>query len=155
MGIRDRLLRTMALLVFERPARRLTFANLAAKLELSGKDVERRISVAADNEENRRQVRHIIGIERWGQQRVRVALGNPLTLDEYDDYQPAANLLWEQMRMAFQDTRRETVALIQELERAGTSTDAKLPHNQFGDLSVGAWLQYLHSHANMESKRLR
>jgi hypothetical protein len=155
MGIRDRLIRMVALLIFERPARRTTLANLAAKLEMSGKDVERRISVAPDNEQNRGQIRHFIGIERWGQQRVRVALGNPLTLDEYDDYQPAANLLWEQMRTAFQDTRRETLALVQELERAGAGADAKIPHNQFGDLSVGAWLQYLHRHANMESRRLR
>ncbi len=155
MGMRERLLRTMANLFFERPARRMTLADLATKLEAAGKVIERRLSAPPDNEWNRSQIRHVVGIERWGQQRVRVALGNRLVMDEYDDYRPAANLPWEQMRATFQDTRRETVALIRELERAGVSSDTKVPHNQFGDMSVGGWFQYLNNHANRESRFLR
>lgn len=155
MGMRERLLRTMANLFFERPARRLSLTDLAIRLETAGKVIERRFSVPPDNEWNRDQIRHVVGIERWAQQRVRVALGNPLVMDEYDGYRPAANLPWEQMRATFQDTRRETVALIRELERAGVSTGTRVPHNQFGDLSVGAWFQYMNNHANRESRFLR
>jgi hypothetical protein len=145
----------MADLFFERPARRLSLADLATRLETAGKAIERRLAAPPDNEWNRNQIRHIVGIERWSQQRVRVALGSPLVMDEYDDYRPAANLPWEQMRTTFQDTRRETVALIRELERAGIPTGTKVPHNQFGDLSVGGWFQYMNNHANRESRYLR
>lgn len=82
------LLPTLRNLFLERPARKRDYAYFAGRLEASGKELEARFAVAADSPENRRQLRHIVGLERWGQRRLRTALGEPPIQDEMDQYAP-------------------------------------------------------------------
>ena len=62
----------------ERPFRNLTAEQMAERLELDGRTLERTFAAAKDNQSNRKLLSHISGIERWGQSRLRVALGEPL-----------------------------------------------------------------------------
>lgn len=154
MGLRDSITHFVAGFFFERPVRTLSLADLADKLELEGRKLERTFAAAGDSDRNRAAVRHITGIERWSQSRLRIALGQPLVMDEYDDYRPARELDWPAMQDAFSETRRESVALARELVEANAD-GVEIPHNQYGDLTVRGWLQYLISHASLEAKRIR
>ena len=155
MGLRDRLQRLGVELLVERPVRRKSLDELAATLERSGARLEQRFGSAAGTPENCARLRHIVGIERWGQQRLRVGLGTPLTLDDYDGYQPEPSLDWAGMRTAFQSARQETIALAQALAVASSDAAMRVPHNQLGPLSLRAWLRYLNLHANIEAQSIR
>lgn len=150
MGLRE----TITNRFLERPFRQLTVEQMAERLELDGRILERTFAAAKDSAANRQLLRHITGIERWGQSRLRVALGAALTMDEYDDYRPPQNADWTALQDAFQSTRQETVTLAR---RLGQAIDAgtKIPHNQFGPLTVRSWLRYLDIHANLEAKKLK
>lgn len=154
MGLMDRLTGIGTGLWLERPAGKLAPAEITDRLELNGKKLERSFATAGDTPANRRLLRHITGIERWGQSRLRVALGNPLTMDEYDDYRPPKDANWIVLQETFQQTRQETVALARQLADAN-ALGVKIPHNQFGPLSGRGWLQYLDTHANWEAKKMR
>ncbi len=151
MGIANSLKSWLVGFVVERPVKKLTLAELATRLETSGQQTEQRIVVARDTPANRERVRHIVGIERWDQRRLRVALGEPPLTDEYDDYRPAPDF---DRQVEFRAARRETVALVHQIEEAGADV-IQIRHNQIGDLSVRGWLRYLTLHADLESKRLR
>lgn len=138
----------------EMPFRGLSVEQMAQRLELDGRTLERTFVAAKDNEHNRRLLSHITGIERWGQSRLRVALGAPLVMDEYDGYRPPREATWVELQDAFHSTRQETVALARQLGQA-LAASVKTPHNQFGPLTVRSWLRYLNIHANMEAKKLR
>jgi len=73
--------------------------------------------------------------------------------DEYDGYRPAPGLDWPGLQAEFQSTRRETLALARQLEQAGA--EARVHHNEMGELSARGWLYYLNMHADMECKRLK
>ena len=75
-------------------------------------------------------------------------------MDEYDDYRPPREAPWPALQDAFSETRQQTVALVQRLGQAQV-TNIKVPHNQFGPLSVRSWLRYLDLHANLEAKKLK
>jgi hypothetical protein len=100
-------------------------------------------------------LRHITGIERWGQRRLQILLGEPPIADEYDGYRPGTDLTLDEQRALFRETRTATLALIDQLQAAGVGDDATAPHNDFGPLTVRGWLRYLDMHANLESKKLR
>lgn len=138
----------------EMPFRGLGTEQMAERLELDGRTLERTFAATQDNEHNRRLLSHITGIERWGQSRLRVALGEPLVMDEYDGYRPAAAASWAELQDAFHDTRQQTVVLAGQLDQA-IASGVKVPHNQFGPLTVRSWLRYLDIHANMEAKKLK
>jgi hypothetical protein len=127
---------------------------LIDRLEKSGQKLGDRLAQAGDNALSRRQIRHIIGIERWGQRRLRTFLGESAVQDEYDGYRPAETLSWEQYRDAFHQTRAETVSLARQLQTANL-TQTKVAHNTFGDLTPPAWLEYLASHATREAQLIR
>ncbi len=137
-----------------RPFNSLNAEELAERLALSGRKLERTLTSAADTPANRRLVSHIVGIERWGQSRLRVALGAPLVRDEYDSYRPPRDADWPALQAAFAATRDETVALTRQLAAPLTQEVAVL-HNQFGPLRLRAWLRYLDMHASWEAKKLR
>ena len=149
-----RLRESITNLFLERPFRNLSAAQMAQRLELDGRTLERTFAAAKDNESNRKLLSHVSGIERWGQSRLRVALGEPLVMDEYDGYRPAAAVSWAELQDAFHSTRQQTVALAGQLDQPVTS-GVKVPHNQFGPLTLRSWLRYLDIHANMEAKKLR
>lgn len=138
----------------ERPFRNLSAAQMAQRLELDGRTLERTFAAANDNEHNRKLLSHITGIERWGQSRLRVALGEPLVMDEYDGYRPPREASWAELQDAFYSTRQQSVALAGQLDQA-VANGVRVPHNQFGPLTVRSWLRYLDIHASMEAKKLR
>ena len=150
MGLRETIINRF----LERPFRSLSAEQMAQRLELDGRTLERTFAAARDSEHNRKLLSHISGIERWGQSRLHVALGEPLVMDEYDGYRPPREAGWVELQDAFHNTRQETVALARRLNQAVTS-DVKVPHNQFGPLTARSWLRYLDMHANMEAKKLR
>lgn len=138
----------------EQPFRSLTAEQMAERLDLDGRTLERTFAAARDSEHNRRLLGHVTGIERWGQSRLQVALGAPLTMDEYDSYRPAREAGWDELQDAFHRTRQQTVALARQLGPA-VEAAVRVPHNQFGPLTTRSWLRYLDIHANMEARKLR
>jgi hypothetical protein len=150
MGLRE----TITNRFLERPVRNLSAEQMAERLDLNGRTLERTFAAAKDSEHNRSLLSHIAGIERWGQSRLHVALGAPLAMDEYDSYRPARDDSWAELQDAFRSTRQQTVALAGQLGPA-VEAGVKVPHNQFGPLTVRSWLRYLDIHANMEAKKRR
>ena len=88
-------------------------------------------------------------MERWGQSRLRVALGQPLVLDEYDGYRPTMGQSWNELQDAFTATREQTILLAEQFASAELG-ETTVRHNEFGDLSILQWLVYLRTHANTE-----
>jgi hypothetical protein len=150
MGLRASIIN----LFLERPFRNLSAEQMAERLELDGRTLERTFVAVKDSEHNRQLLSHISGIERWGQSRLQVALGAPLAMDEYDGYRPPREAGWAELQNAFHSTRQQTVALARQLGPAAEA-GVHMPHNQFGPLTVRSWLRYLDIHANMEAKKLR
>lgn len=141
-------------LIIERPASWRTFDELAFLLERSQKKLASRLTNAKDTPEARDKLRHIIGIERWGQRRVRVALGEDSVQDEHHPYKPDEDADWQALQQAFHSTREETVALTRKLEEADVQPDQRIPHNYFGPLTLRGWLRYLRVHANLEARSI-
>jgi hypothetical protein len=140
----------------ERDARGKGIAQLAAELEASADVMDERLSSARDTNENRDAIAHLVGIERWGQRRLRVALGEPLLDDGHHPYRPDEAEGVEALRRAFAATRAETVVLARGLAEAGVDPSTTVRHNDLGDLTVGGWLAYLLQHPEQESRaRLR
>ncbi len=154
MGLRDTLTGAVSGLMLERPFKNKDMAEIAQELDLAGGRLKHTFAAAKDNPDNRRLLSHIVGMERWGQSRLRVALGEPLTMDEYDGYRPPREATWPILQDAFSETRQQTVAVVQQLGQTKVA-DVKVPHNQFGPLSVRSWLRYLEMHANLEAKKLK
>lgn len=152
MRILDSLYRS---LLIERPAAKRLPGELAAELDAAGQKIQERIATAENTEKNRQSLSHIIGIERWGQRRLRVALGEPFVEERYNRYQPDRELSMGQLQQQFQETRAETVVLAQKLAESKQWAVGAIRHNDLGDLSVRGWMQYLLVHANLESKRIR
>ena len=154
MDIKQSLLNGFKEFMVERPVRHKTPADILAHLEASGHKVATRFNGAPDLPRNRSAIRHIVGIERWGQNRLRVALGQPLVIDEMDGYVPSESTGWEELKAGFVATRQETVQLAREVIKAG-ALDKTVQHNQFGDITVRGWLNYLRAHASREGLRVR
>lgn len=146
----NRIMQGLAGLILNRST---SLKSLAAQLEATGRVVLDRAGQAADTEHNRRVLSHIVGIERWGQRRLSVFLGEPLVMDEYDSYRPERGTSWAELKAQFETTRAQTLSLVQRLEAAQPSQT--VPHNQFGPLSAAGWLRYLNLHAAMESRKIR
>ncbi len=155
MALRDILLNSFKNLLIEGPAKKKTLDELAAELERNGAALSTRFGGIANSANNRKQLRHITGIERWGISRLRVLAGQSYKPDEYDGYQPAESIDWNDLREAFTTTRSETVSLARQLARNGIQPNATVPHNMFGPLSLRGWLSYLNNHAERESKLIR
>lgn len=154
MALADLLRKPIVNLLLVRPGRKRSFAEWAQKLAQDGETIVGRVA-AKQTPTASATLRHIIGIERWGQRRLQVALGEPLVQDEYDGYQPDANTDWATLLDAFRTTRQTTVTLAQQLAAGAVSDQVLVLHNQFGPLPLRAWLSYLDTHANLESRRIR
>jgi hypothetical protein len=141
-------------IMLERPAQKMTLPELADKLDTAGQEIAQRAASADDTPDNREQLRHIIGIERWGQSRLRVALGGPLAEDTSDAYRPADEMPWLDLQEEFQIARRDTIALARELAEIEIDPTLTIPHEEYGKLTVFGWLRYLDVHSSLESKRI-
>ena len=141
--------------ITERQAGQRSFAELAEALEDSGEKLRARLASVPDTPANREALNHIIGIERWGQRRLRVGLGEPFVSDGYRGYRLPENTALDDLRRAFAETRQQTVALARALAAAGGDPARKVRHNDLGELSLRGWLVYLAAHASREGLRLR
>ena len=139
--------------ILERSAKKLTLDDLNTNLQSSGKKIVERFSTAADTPKNRAQANHVIGIERWGQRRLCVLLGEPYLRDEYDGYRPGDDKSMPELRGIFEQVREETIQLLSRI-RDGQLEDQTVEHNDFGPMDARTWLYYLESHAARESGRL-
>ena len=130
-----------------------TYGQICELLKTGGQSIDTRLRRAADSPENRQQAGHVIGMERWGAQRLASVLDNTAAVvDEYDSYRPAAGENLASLADAFQKARAETLSLAARLE---PYADQKVVHNNMGEISVKTWLSYLNSHANMESESIK
>jgi len=155
MGIKQNIFHFIAGLFIERPAKKRTFEQFVSSLNEVGKTVTERIAKGDETEANSKLIRHIIGIERWGQRRLKVALGEPLLLDEYDGYQPEAGMKVKKLQEVFQTTRHETIYLAQQFATRAIDPNTTVKHNNFGELTLRGWLQYLQGHAKRESRNIK
>ena len=142
-------------LILERQGRKWTMSAWGEKLAASGESISHRLNKYSDSQRNRQVLSHIIGIEQWGQSRLRVGLGEPYQEDEYDNYRPSKNRSWEQLKAEFRMARKKTVALAEALDDNQVDQFMTVNHNQYGPLTLGGWLRYLNMHANLESKRIK
>lgn len=155
MGLKEKVTGFVAGLLLERPIGDKSYVDMAQQLEEAGQSIETRLSGKEYTEFNHRVLTHIIGIERWGQSRLRVFLGNPFVQDEYNGYRPARDMPWEELVGQFSATRAVTISLARALGDALIAPDKTVLHNQLGPLSARAWLRYLRTHASREILQVR
>ncbi|RLT40265.1 MAG: hypothetical protein DWI57_08780 [Chloroflexi bacterium] len=155
MGLKRKITEFVAGLFLERPTQDKSYAELAQQLEEAGQSIEARLSERKYTEFNHRVLTHIIGIECWGQSRLRVFLGDPFVQDEYNGYRPARDVPWDELVGQFASTRSETISLARGLNSASVAPDKTVLHNQLGSLSARAWLRYLQTHASREIMQVR
>lgn len=142
--------------VIEKPAGRSSFTDLAQDLERGAHYLISRAAKALDSEHNRELLAHIIGIERWGQSRLEVALEKRLlVMDEYHTYRPSTSLSVTALTKELEQTRARTTELAQELHHHPPHDDFVVEHNGLGPLTAKGWLRYLTQHADLESRKLR
>jgi hypothetical protein len=145
--------------LFTRPyiewgARGKSYSDLLQRLQDNETATYKRFANATDVELNRSRASHIIGIERWSAHRMRTLLGEPLVIDEYDGYRPGDDLSMDELAEAYRQTRAATYALIRELQVKGVALSQRVWHNELGDISLGAWIVYISSHAGRETLAL-
>ncbi len=155
MSVKYNIAHVVGRLVFDKPARAVSLPEMAGKMEETGRALDKQIAAASDSYANYDCLAHIIGIERWGQRRLRTLLGEPPLMDEYDSYRPSIALFWDDLRTAFNETRAETVQLAHELAAAGVDNTSAVAHNELGILTAVGWLRYLDMHATLEAKKLK
>jgi hypothetical protein len=141
--------------VISRSAAKFSMDELQTRLKLSSAEVAERIGKASDTPTNHGLASHLIGIERWGQRRLRSVLGEALEMGEYDQDRPNSDIPLKNLRDLFVETRQQTLALIKELKKVPGIENKMIVHNDIGSLSVRGWLFYLDSHANRESQNIK
>lgn len=142
-----------AQVLFERPARARSIHHYADVLERSGREVTARIASLRHTQINHATATYVIAVERWGQQRLRVAQGAGFRPDDYTHYRPPADTGWTTLAGQFDEARQQTVVLAHDL--ANRNTDGKVLHERFGEMSIHAWLHYLEWHARVTLFGLR
>lgn len=135
-------------------ARGKTLGSMRRRLEQAGTQLAQQYRAAPTSAANLERARHIIGIERWGQARLRTLLGVPAQHVEYDNYRPDEVDTMAALGDALAATRAETLALVDSLQ-AANKANATVRHNDLGELDVIHWLVYLNDHANRESMLIR
>jgi hypothetical protein len=153
MALKDSITKLIVNVMIEQPAQRQGLENLQKKLQKTADDLAIRLKGIQDSQENRNKLRHIIAIEKWGQRRLKVALGETLIEDENHAYKPSEKSSWEELKSLYSIARLETLTIAKQLSKI--DINQKVPHNQLGPLSVLGWLRYLNTHAFLESKRLK
>ncbi len=131
-------------------SRGASLEDLVAELEATGNRASQQLLEKMPTERNYKLLSHVIGIERWGQSRLEVALGErSFSMDEYNAYRPKIGISWNELQDEFVTTRKQTVELAKRLA-SQEGNNVTVMHNEFGELSVLHWLVYLRQHANSE-----
>lgn len=151
MNIIETLTGTVLRFFSERSAKGKNYTDHIQALEHTGAVVQRRFDRAADIPRNRTQAVHIIGIEKWSQRRLRVALGEPFVQDEYNGYAPDPAIGMTELSTAFAQTRAETLELARTLQSQGIPIHQTVKHNDMGEITLGAWFSYVTAHGGRES----
>ena len=154
MGIKEIITHRAVDIIVERPAAKLTFPQLEDKLQIDGLKLDGVFAEMGDTPANRRLLSHIIGMEAWGVHRLRVALGDPLVMDEYDAYRPPKGVGWQDLQKQFRAQRQQTLDMAMKLD-AAHAEDIKVRHNRYGEMTTRGWLYYLDIHANIEARYIR
>lgn len=141
-----------ALLVFEMPAVWSGMDRLINRLEVSGHSLEKHLDKVSGQAANREILVQMLRIERSGQRRLCVALGEPLRDDLEDTRALAHN--WPQLVDAFKRARKETVSLCKSIRMARIDPKTRIPHPHYGEISLLGWVYYLHLHAAVGSLRI-
>ena len=149
------LLHKIAGLMFERPTRGVPATELLQRLEQSQDVFAQHIQQYADTHKNRVLLGHIIGVERWAQTRLGQCIDGPIAPDESDAYVPSPEVAFSVLLTNARDTRSESIVLLKELMKAGVPLTRTIEHNQFGPLTVAAWIHYITTHAMLEARKLR
>jgi hypothetical protein len=148
------IVKLIARFVIEGPAARQGLPQLRQQLERSGDTLAGRFEAASDTPQGRKLLRHIIGIERWGQRRLQVVLGDlPFEADGHQKFLPSEEARLPQLVSELRETRAETLALAERVGHGGVA-DERVPHDFFGPLSAAGWMRYLRLHSDREAKRL-
>ncbi|MEM9950432.1 MAG: hypothetical protein AAF846_02435 [Chloroflexota bacterium] len=142
-------------LTFERWAKRNSYQHIKTQIETEAKIIHTSIQSATQNKVNHQTTTHIIGMERWIQSRIKVALGSPYIQEEYDNYRPPQNASWEQLEQEFIATRELSCELCDQLIAENIDKSLKVNHNQFGNITIGAWLEYLNFHSKTHAKSIK
>ena len=153
MGLKNSIMQAAAGIFIERPGKARSLDEWQHALAASGEAIDQRAGAAKDPVQASIVLRHISGIERWGQRRLQVFLGAPAISDEYDGYRPGTDLTLDEQRALFRQTRSATLALVDAL-KAATGAPDTVTHNDYGPLTVRGWLRYLDIHASLESKKI-
>jgi hypothetical protein len=136
---------------YEVAAKGKGYEDFLQKLQKNETTVYQRMINATDSTFNRTRAAHVIGIERWSAHRLRVLLGEPLIVDEYDGYAPSEQLSMVELAEEFKQTRDATIALVRELQNKGIALTQTVMHNEVGNLSLGGWLFYIENHTGRET----
>jgi len=153
MSLKETLIQFVGKMYFDRGGQKRTYAALSEALTKSGGIITTRLPNVPPTPTHMERLRHIIGIERWGQRRLQVFLGEPFMLDGHKPYKPAEDLSWQALLDAFKETRAETLALAERL--SGADPASTVEHNQFGPFHAKGWLRYLNTHAWTEAKAIK
>ncbi len=153
MGLKHTIMQGAVKILLERPGNAKRLDEWQTVLAAAGAALDQRAGAAKHPVHAGNVLRHITGIERWGQRRLQVFLGSPAITDEYDGYCPGADLTLDEQRTCFHQARADTLSLVAAL-KAADNLPPTVSHNDFGPLSPRGWLRYLDMHANLESKKI-
>ena len=81
-----------------------------------------------------------------------MAIGEPYLDEEYDHYCPSLEKTWDELISEWKNTRQTSITMTKEISELNSK---KILHNQFGPLSVKAWLRYLDVHASSEGRKIK
>ncbi|MEM7118651.1 MAG: hypothetical protein AAF614_39905 [Chloroflexota bacterium] len=152
MSITGKLFR---ILMVDRTAKKKDLDQLTGELRTSDQTIANIVNSAEDNEANREQLCHVIGIERWAQMRLQTALGGPVQMDEYDGYRPDLTQPLPALADTFSATREQTLTLADKLLSQPNIADKIVAHNDMGDMRVKSWLQYIEMHGPYELRNVQ
>jgi hypothetical protein len=153
MGLKEAVSHFAGRVYFDKPALKLSLAEHADALRRSGEEIRAGLARAAGDERQRAKLRHVIGIERWGQSRLRVFVGDAFVSAGHRPHLPPESASWEELVREFGEMRAQTIALAERL--AAENATGTVTHNQFGELSAQGWLRYLNGHSLRELRGLK
>lgn len=153
MSIFGKIFRTV---MIDRQAGQKSVAELRADLAADKSVLVTQLAGASDGDGARKQLAHVIGIERWAQSRLKVALGEEqLVMDEYDGYRPTKGPALAELAEEFVSTRDETLAIADRLAAVPNIETQTVAHNAMGDMRVRSWLQYVITHGEFELRKVK